>query len=327
MAGHIVRQSLLMLLGVACSSLTLAHDVHADEDVHRPAIPQIDENAWWQIAGNPHLGELTGEKQEPVDFAIWQAADGTWQLWSCIRGTREEGVTRLFYRWEGANLTDRDWKPHGIAMRGDPAYGERRGGLQAPYVIKPGDEYLMFYGDWVNICLATSRDGKTFKRASIDGDGPQLFTEGDGNNARDPMLINIDGVWHCYYSAMPGDQGAMFVRKSRSLRDWSHSTATKVVSGGAPGKLWYHAECPHVVPYDGYYYLFRTSNYYGTPITTVYRSLDPTNFGIDDDSKIVTILPVAAPEVIRHNGGFYLAALNPKLDGMRVTTLKFKTEE
>ena len=319
-----VLRILLLALPVCLASVELpAQDLkHA-----RPAIPRIDEDGWWEIAGNPDLGSLTGEKQAPVDFAVWQAADGTWQLWSCIRGTKEEGVTRLFYRWEGKHLTDSDWEPKGIAMRGDPEYGERRGGMQAPYVIKQDGEYLMFYGDWVNICLATSRDGKTFERASIDGKGPQLFTEGEGNNARDAMLIDVDGVWHCYYSAMPDEQGAMFVRKSKDLRDWSDSKALKVVSGGSPGKMWYHAECPHVVPHDGYYYLFRTSNYYGKPITTVYRSLDPTYFGIDDDSKIVATLPVAAPEVIRHEGRLYLAALKPRLDGIRITTLEFVPEQ
>lgn len=289
-------------------------------------IPQIDDSGWWQVAGNPDLGELTGEKQAPVDFAIWQAADSTWQLWSCIRDTKEAGVTRLFYRWEGQKLTDSDWEPKGIAMRGDPNYGERLGGMQAPYVIKLDGEFLMFYGDWVNICLATSRDGKIFERASINGKGPQLFTEGDGNNARDPMLVNVHGAWNCYYSAMPDELGAIFVRQSKELRDWSKSKAKKVVSGGVPGKMWYQAECPHVVFHKGYYFLFRTSDYYGKPKTTVYRSKDPLDFGIDDDSKTVTTLPVAAPEVIRNEGKLYLAALNPRLDGIRITTLEFVPE-
>ncbi len=48
----------------------------------------VIEGDFWQIAGNPDLGGLTGERQQPVDFGIWQARDGTWQLWSCIRGTK-----------------------------------------------------------------------------------------------------------------------------------------------------------------------------------------------------------------------------------------------
>ncbi|MBT7162538.1 MAG: hypothetical protein HN904_07140, partial [Victivallales bacterium] len=44
--------------------------------------PRIS-SEWWQVAGNPDLGGYATAEQEPVDFAVWQAADGTWQLWSC----------------------------------------------------------------------------------------------------------------------------------------------------------------------------------------------------------------------------------------------------
>ena len=89
---------------------------------------------WWQVAGDPDLGGLTGASQQPVDFGVWQAADGTWQLWSCIRKTKEIGNTRLLHRWEGAKFTDRDWTPRGIAMRAETKFGETPGGLQAPFV-------------------------------------------------------------------------------------------------------------------------------------------------------------------------------------------------
>lgn len=53
-------------------------------------VPQIDGD-FWQVAGDPDLGKYTSAKQQPVDFGIWQAADGTWQLWSCIRYTTVPG--------------------------------------------------------------------------------------------------------------------------------------------------------------------------------------------------------------------------------------------
>jgi hypothetical protein len=65
-----------------------------------PLMPRVAGD-WWTVAGNPDLGDLTGPKQQPVDFSIWRAADGTCQLWSCIRNTKVGGRTRLFYRWEG----------------------------------------------------------------------------------------------------------------------------------------------------------------------------------------------------------------------------------
>ena len=80
-------------------------------------VPVID-GPWWQIAGDPDLGVYTRDEQQPVDFGIWQAADGSWQLWSCIRGTGCGQFTRLFYRWEGKQLTDRDWNPRGMTTFG-----------------------------------------------------------------------------------------------------------------------------------------------------------------------------------------------------------------
>src|SRR5690554_7675730 len=102
-------------------------------------VPVVDGD-WWDIAGVPDLGEFNNAGMEPVDFGIWKAADGTWQLWSCIRNTSIGGHSRLFYRWEGKQLTDTNWMPKGIAMMSDPSIGEPLGGLQAPFVLKERSE-------------------------------------------------------------------------------------------------------------------------------------------------------------------------------------------
>src|SRR5689334_23971462 len=100
------------ILSALClmTGLALARNAMAADAV---LVPKI-EGPWWQVAGSPDLGKYTTDRQQPVDFAIWQAADGTWQIWSCIRSTSYPGWTRLFYRWEAKNITDRDWKPMGI---------------------------------------------------------------------------------------------------------------------------------------------------------------------------------------------------------------------
>ena len=113
-ANHIVKSLICLSLVMIVSTNSLAE----------VPIAQIS-GKWWQVAGNPDLGEYTSDKQEPVDFTIWQAADGTWQLWSCIRNTGCGGHTRLFFRWEGRELTDANWRPKGIAMRADTALGGR----------------------------------------------------------------------------------------------------------------------------------------------------------------------------------------------------------
>lgn len=291
-----------------------------------PLVPRIS-GEWWTIAGNPDLGELSASDQEPVDFAIWQAADGTWQIWSCIRRTREEGRTRLFHGWEGKRLADTNWAPTGIVMRANPELGETPGGIQAPYVFRHGGIYQMFYGDMANICVATSRHGKGFTRELQANGRPSLFSEGADANARDPMLLKIDETWYCYYSAHSAGKGAVYCRTSRDLRTWSDST--KVAAGGEAGEGPFSAECPFVVETaPGQFYLFRTQAYGTNAITRVYHSNDPMNFGIGQDAQhLVTTLPVAAPEIFFHEGDCYIASLLPTLDGIRVARLEWVSAE
>ena len=63
-------------------------------------------------------------------------------------------------------------------MMADPGFGETEGGLQAPFVLKEGSDYYMFYGDWEHIAMAKSKDGKTFAR-QLTADGKSgMFGEG-----------------------------------------------------------------------------------------------------------------------------------------------------
>jgi hypothetical protein len=227
----------------------------ADSNLLQPHIA----GDWWQVAGDPNLGTLTTTNQQPVDFGVWQAADGTWQLWSCIRGTREPGKTRLFYRWEGAKLTDSNWKPLGVAMHANTNYGEVLGGLQAPYVLRDDGRFLMFYGGWEHICLAASAAGKEFERV-LDAQGKAtLFGDGAGNNTRDPMVLRVGSLWYCYYTAYPQRIGADYCRTSSDLREWSQPRL--VAGGGQSGNGPYSAECPFVVQLGpGQFYLFRTQH-------------------------------------------------------------------
>lgn len=282
--------------------------------------PKIEE-PWWQIAGDPDLGGYTDPRQQPVDFAIWQAADGTWQLLSCIRHTRCGGKTRLLHRWEGPRLTDPNWRSMGIAMEADERLGKTPGGLQAPHVILHDGLYRMFYGDWESICQAAGRDGKSFTRRPGPDGRSGMFSEGKGSNARDPMVIRASGRFHCYYTAHPGNRGAVYCRISDDLRLWGPSRI--VARGGSAGDGPYSAECPHVVRPDpaGPFFLFRTQRYGQNAQTSVYASVDPLDFGIDDDRHLVARLPVAAPEIILHDGQYYIACLMPDLKGIRLARL------
>jgi hypothetical protein len=287
-----------------------------------PLVPVLD-GPWWTVAGDPDLGAYTDPKQQPVDFAVWPAADGTWQLWSCIRGTRCGGKTRLLYQWEGRRLTDSDWTPKGIAMEADPAAGETPGGLQAPYTLRMDGLYHLFYGDWERICLAVGQDGKRFERRLDGGGRAGMFGEAPGANARDPMVVRVGDLHHCYYTAHPGGRGAVYCRTSPDLRVWSE--ARIVSAGGAAGSNAWSAECPFVArpPGSREWFLFRTQKYGGHAQTTVYRSPDPLDFGVDDDRHRIGTLPIAAPELVEHEGAWVVFALRPDLKGIQAARLRW----
>ncbi len=305
-------------------------------------VPTLD-GEWWQISGNPDLGEYNSEKQQPVDFGIWKAEDGTWQLWSCIRNSKFPGTpiapgystTRFLYGWEGNSLTSTDWEPKGIKWVADPTLGEMPGGMQAPYVFKEDNFYYLFYGDWHNISLAKSMDGKNFERV-LGGNGrPDLFAEyGYGGStyftqARDPMVIKRGNTYYCYYTthAMePINDGAAFARTSLNMKDWSESVMISHTPVYKDSDPMFSDECPQVVYLKEHelYYLFITQQYGKDSQTTVYASPNPLYFGVDDSSRKVCTLPIAAPEIIYEDGQYYLAALNPKLDGIRMVKLKWE---
>lgn len=265
---------------------------HASAQRFEDKAPVID-GGWWQVAGNPDLGAFTSPDQQPVDFGVWQAADGTWQLWSCIRFTKCGGRTRLFHGWEGARLTDPDWAPKGIVMTADPAPGETPGGLQAPYVVRHEGRYWMAYGDWNNICFAVSEDGKQFERVVRADGATAVFSEGEGANTRDAMLFKYGDAWLCYYTASPRFTGQAYCRMSPDLHTWGPSCV--VAYGGMSGTDFDAAECPHVVePEPGVYYFFRNRYYTGNQLNYVYRSWNPLNFGIDTGVHLVRTLPIAA---------------------------------
>lgn len=297
-------------------------------------VPTIS-GPWKPIAGNPDLGVYHSPGQEPVDFGVWQARDGSWQLWSCIRKSKFPGTsytTRFLYGWEGASLNATDWEPKGIKWVADSTLGETPGGMQAPFTLKEGDDYYLFYGDWNRICLAKSKDGKNFDRVLNEVGQPDLFTEyedrEDGKNARDPMVLKKGNTFYCYYTSnLRGavDDGAAFCRISLNLRDWSESS---IISRTPPYKgnsQRYSDECPFVLYLPEYrlYYLFVTQRYGEDSQTTVYASPNAMYFGVNDDRWKVCTLPIAAPEIVHHNGKYYLFALNPGLDGIRMASLEW----
>ncbi len=308
----------LLIAGLSISALCTA--TAGDGKVFKPVLV----GDWWQVASNPDLGPLTSKDQQPVDFGIWQAADGTWQIWSCIRNTKEKGKTRLFHRWEGKKLTDKNWTPMGVAMQGEPKLGESLGGMQAPFVFRPNGKFLMHYGSWEYICSAESIDGKTFTRITNSAGTTRIFERQGDDRARDAFTVRIGDKWHCYYVAHPKKLGGIYCRTSTDLKKWSAPVV--VARGGRSGTGPYSAECPVVIELSpGNFYLFRTQKYGTAAQTMVYYSKDPLNFGVDNDkAHYVCTLPVAAPEIFKYEGQWYMATLLPTLNGIKIGRLTWE---
>ncbi len=117
------------------------------EDVKEPLyLPEMD-GPMWQIAENsPDVAPYNTGYHNACDFSIWQAADGTWQLVACIRGTSWTGATRLFHRWEAQQLTDEMWASKGIFYKASTEVGQDPTSqpVQAPHCFLHDDKYYMF---------------------------------------------------------------------------------------------------------------------------------------------------------------------------------------
>jgi hypothetical protein len=168
-----------------------------------------------------------------------------------------------------------------------------------------------------------SADGKFFVRRTNSQGKVTLFGAPIGNT-RDPMMIRIGDLWHCYYTAHPNSRGAVYCRTSPNLQTWSD--AHLVAKGGQSGEGPYSSECPFVVELEpGQFYLFRNQVYGKDARCSVFFSRDPLDFGVDHDTgHFVCTLPVAAPELIRHQGQYFIATLLPSLKGIQIAKLKWE---
>ena len=307
------------------------------EGIATPRVPAID-GEYWAIGTYPDLLEYTyssGEgagEHEVVDHAIFQSADGAWHLWACVRGLR---IGRLLYHWEGESLEHGPWQPRGVAMRAEAAYGESINDfygeewIQAPHVIVADGTYYMFYGGHntemgeCQICLAVSADGRAFSRHTDARGFSRVFT-GPGE-ARDPMVLRVGDRYHCYYCGH--DTGSrrpckVYCRTSDDLVTWSDYREVSW-GGHSSGVGPWSAECPFVVHHEGYYYLFRTSEYRPPARTHVYRSRDPFDFGLGTDAKWVTTLRVAAPEIVQLDDQYYISTVEDLKGGVKLARLKW----
>lgn len=289
-----------------------------------PMIPFLGEETW-RICEMPDLGELNGDdpqRQHVVDHGFIRDSSGRWQLWACIRGTKAAN-TRLIFGWEGDDLSIGPWPERGIMLRGDPDLDES--GVGAPFFLRWRDRWLGFYHS-KGIRMLESDDGREWRRR-IDADGTNQLYDG----GRDVMVfpwndrllfystitcISRDGVHRCFVSC----------RATDDFRTWSDPVV--VSEGGMAGSGPVNAESPFVVFRQGYYYLFRATSrrtVLGGVETFVYRSETPFHFGVHDDSKLVAVLPLKAPEIVVDGDREYISDL-ADFQGILLRRLEWRAE-
>lgn len=295
--------SFAVRLTVVAASLWLALPAPAasGEDV-RPLRPKLD-GPWIKLAGRPDLERWATPKVEPVDFTVFRADDGRWQLIACIRHTSQPGKGRLLYRWSSPELVAPGWRADGIFLESSEALDHEEGLLQAPFHVTDGGVHHLFYNSR-GAHLLTSRDGLIF---TPHGDRA-VFPMG-----RDVCILDDrarSGHWIAYYtSPEPGINPAtrdhtMRARTATRLTGPWSETAHEIPPRMPParGYTFVYAESPLVVYRSGYYYRFEQMY--------VFRSRDPL---VWPEEPIVCLLPkmpirLLAPEIVHHEGRDYLLA-------------------
>ncbi|MFO8013483.1 MAG: hypothetical protein R6X20_09280 [Phycisphaerae bacterium] len=258
-------------------------------------VPELASD-WWQIAPNaPDVGQWATGKENACDFTLFQSADGRWHCIACIRGTSHYG-RRLFYRWESDRLTAPDWTPKGIVEvpRGKRGRPPEFTSVQAPHAFRHGGRYYLFYNSGPAHCMI-SPDGREWT-PHTNVAGEQVFFQ----MGRDVCVFHdaARDRWIAYYcgtAEVDGERrGAMVARTAPTPEGPWSETETPVRTEGNP-------ESPFVLKRGRWYYLFQQMN--------VFRSADPLDFNRPQIAHMTGIWYGGryAPEVIEHEGRFYLA--------------------
>lgn len=285
----------------------------------------------WRLLTSPEplaSLELPPRNQEPLDppepndHHIFQAADGSWHLWACVRGT---DVGRLLAHWRTDDFFAGPWEFTGEVMRADRNAGESlvtwqgQEFIQSPFIVQHNRRFYMIYGGYATgynscgeptldygsmqnqISLASSDDGLQWKRV-LNANGFSRIFVGPGA-ARDPSLLKINNLWHCYYTGHRNenvDEEAILVRTSKTLLERSEWEVAHYVDPAYRSSR--TCESPVVIARNGLYYLFRSGGYTGdgNGSVAVFVSADPKNFGRSGDGSAHYLCNIKAhaPEVI-----------------------------
>ncbi len=196
----------------------------------------------------------------------------------------------------------------------------------APHVIKHDGLYYMFYcagslqgHDKYRIHLATSTDLYNWTKH------PENPLVVDGFDARDPMILRVDGKWIMYYTCNSTPQGGNHCVACVSSDDLVHWNNKRIVyTSPLSGTFAGPCESPFVEKVDDTYYLFiGPYGGYGKAYcdTAVYASRDPFDF---KEENLVGHIDSHASEIINVDGKLYITHCGWGQGGVYIAPLYFE---
>jgi predicted GH43/DUF377 family glycosyl hydrolase len=266
--------------------------------------PSVGETHSWYINDHCFIRDKTG-------------------LWHMFGITQQEPAKpqeeKFFAHATSRNILNPQWEKQEPVLRAEmEKWGETL--VWAPHIVENNGRYFIFYcaggqnDDRYKIHLATSSDLWSWERHEAN---PMVV---DGYHARDPMVIQHQGVWIMYYTANRTPSGGQHVVAAVTSKDLIHwEEKREVFVHPQSGTYGGPTESPFVVQKNGKFYLFVCTN---TPYndSAVYESLSPFEWKIENQ---VGRFPSHASEVIHlkdedqyyisragwGQGGLYLAEL------------------
>ncbi|MCA1736179.1 MAG: family 43 glycosylhydrolase [Actinobacteria bacterium] len=265
---------------------------------------------------DPSVGER--ESWYINDHTFFRGRDGTWHLIGITHAEPMAPFDEVDFGHATAQNLRGPWTKQHHALSASIAAGEHH--LWAPHVIHHEDLFWMFYcaggpsPQEYRIHLATSEDGWKWHRHPAN---PLIV---DGYEARDPMVVWIDGRWIMYYTATESPAGGHHIVAAAESTDLARWEGRHIVyRDQLQGTLGGPTESPFVVECDGEFHLFIGPDWEKLTAaldagnddpaayrrTRVFESSNPLSF--DLDGQIATIDAHAAEVIVDLDGSYWVS--------------------
>jgi predicted GH43/DUF377 family glycosyl hydrolase len=280
-----------------------------------PAHPDFTVGEFKRIF-DPSIGEK--EQWYVNDHTFIRAEDGQWHLFGITHAEPANPLDEKFFVHATAPDLLGPWTKREPMLQADSSKQETL--VWAPYVLHHDGTYYMYYcaggadHSKYQIHLATSKDLFHWERSAAN---PMVI---DGFDARDPMVVRVNGQWIMYYCATDKPQGGdHHTVKCVVSKDLVHWTDPKeVFSSPIGGSFGGPTESPFLVERKGKYYLFMCNG--GT--VSCYISDSP--FHWDIANCVGTITSHAVEIVVTPEGKWYASNCGWGHGGVDLAELTWK---